>query len=702
MPQDRSSLHIITPVEHPEEVLEQIAEWGGEADDLVVLDLSVGTLIHPSSLRERGTELSNARDDLRWVDGQKFAAELGDSTRETYLEWLSEIADRPLLGGASIKEWFTYRGELSLWWFTPMGCKNWETHPYRWMFYMMAAVDRVLSRAPESFGDAHVWTGRPAAGRALEDKLSQWGVSAHIRPVAGRGDTWSDPTDRPEGKNHRIDGRRMLEAAQKLIEHTKILIRQLTFSWTTLRNAQKSGSPRSEEDDPLVLVHSQFPRSWRPREGHDAVSTDVRFLDHYFGDAPFRWRRMGMEVAWLPTVRWSNYDEWVEKRAGPSLGSALPWMTVDVGQVAGLLFHQVKWAIVFLFVFAVKRIQKEWRYEGVRMGTPLFDEFWDLCIRGEGMMGMLKVERYRSACSALRPDAVLYRDEFYKSGRLVSAGTGQTTHRVGVQHGILNREHTTYQFRSEDLPTEVDSGNDRIHSCPVPDRLLGFGEYVREQFGRWDGYNSDRVIPVGSLRHDSLAETVFGEESSLLESANLEFGLPQDEPVVLVCPGRSHETGLYFEMVLDGLEETSHGALTAVKVHQFHGGEESVHRIAQRRGVTNYSVLRSGVYRLLARADVLVVGTSTLAVESLLLGTPVVSIVAHPEYELYPFTQENIAWTVSAGGRMGSALQQALECQGGPPSDRSERRERLRRHLHNGDANACGRVNTWLREKMRD
>lgn len=697
MTSDGSTLHILTPVESPHDIVERIVEKDWGTGETIVLDLSVGNLGHPSPLREHGTEYERQIDGFRWIDGQSFAATVGDTSRETYVDWVSEIADQPLSGGKSIKEWFTYRGKVSLWWYTTMSEKDFEGHPFRWMFYMFAVIGQVSSRESPTFSEVHIWSGTEYVGDALKQQFANEGVHARVHSVEGRGERWSDGRFTSEEDRSRATLlTRVADGIKKLLVRIKILGRSLLF-WSSLRELRSKSPLSSGQDRPLFLIHSQSPNSLRAREVYDAVDEDVDYLDHYFGDMPFRLHRAGMNVAYLPAVTQFNHEDWIDKTDGYPLGSALPWMTVSVSQTAGLLFQQIKWLFYFYWLFGVQKVHERWTYEGIPLGRPLFEEYWELCVRGEGMMKMKEVERYRTACKALSPEAVLYRGEFYRWGRTISAGADGHTTRIGVQHGILNREHTVYQFRRRDLPVESDGPCDHVHNCPAPDRFVGFGTYVKEQFERWGGYRADRVVPIGGVRHDSLVRTFRRELSS--SSLRFQLDLPEDQSVVLVCTGLSQQAGLYFDMVADGLKQTSHEAFVAVKLHHFHGGEAHVHRTAERRGIKDYSIFREHIYRLLDCADVLVAGTSTLAIEAHLLDTPVVSIVGHPNYELYPFTDEGIAQTVCTHDQMATALQRALDRPSGHVAEPGTRNPLLRRHLHNEDASACRRLAEWLRNE---
>jgi len=86
-----TTLHIITPVNHPERVAKQICTHDSPSEETVVLDLSVGDLTSPSSLQMFVNRHENTWSNIRWIDGQQFATEVGVTSRKTYVDRKSVV-----------------------------------------------------------------------------------------------------------------------------------------------------------------------------------------------------------------------------------------------------------------------------------------------------------------------------------------------------------------------------------------------------------------------------------------------------------------------------------------------------------------------------------------------------------------------------------------------------------------------------------
>lgn len=370
--------------------------------------------------------------------------------------------------------------------------------------------------------------------------------------------------------------------------------------------------------------------------------------------------------------------------------------------------HLLKWELLYLWLFEIKRVHQQWQYEGIPLGYWLKKEYAAACWLTRPL---IEIETCRSACEALEPEAVLYRDEFYGSGRQLAVAVGKVPSLLtGVQHGMISRDHTVYQFKESDLQmhsceesmTSSECTPDYIYHCPVPDIFASFGAYYQDLFENWEGYPEERVFSIGGLRHDALFDRFLENEKvkrSKREDLRRSLGIPSDDKVVLLCTGPASLAGEWFEMVLQCLEEATLSAFVAVKLHQYHGGESFVHDVAEARGFEKYSVFKRSVYELIFGADVLVTSTSTTILESRLLETPVVPIVADEFYESYPFTKEHLGVPVSDYVAMAEVLHDALQDRGRFSSERLKRNRWnvLKRHLHNEDGKACKRLAKLIR-----
>ena len=649
-----------------------------EEDEVTILDLSEGHLLSPSTLRKEVDDLLKDTDKtIHWIDGQRYASVVGRESRDAYLDWLSHIADDELIDGKSVKQIFTYRGEISLWWFTPAAYKSVDHHPFRWLFYMIHVVRHLVEETVNKSSTWHVWVDDAATGDVLSAAIrDQKAVQVHQYSENGE--------DRSSGLIDQIKG-----WLQPLVGVLWVL-RMALFSSRTLRPLREDGEylvDRSKRG--LVLIHSTFPKNWRSATVFDKCPDDWRFFDHYFSDAPRKLREQRVNVGWLPELNPNDFEDWMSARNKQTLPDALPWLTLARSASFVLIWHQAKWALLYIWYFGIRQIHRQWMYQGISFAAWLKQEYRALCLGNKGVLEMMQVERHRSACDALQPKVILFTRAFDYGGRRVAAATKGRTKLIGVQYRMLNREDTVYQFRSRDIPNSQEPF-DGIQHCPVPDWYAALGQQTVEMFDEWGGYPAGQVLPVGGLRYDLLGRQFVSSKDpreELQRRARERLDLPGAMPVVLLCTGHTTDVMSWVGMTLDACRQLGEEIflVAEAKAHfeqRIRGDGEAYSSVHLR--------IRNSVNPLLIGAsDVLIAGNATVTLEANYLGTGVISLVADAEYNVYAQGDEQVGWPVRDAKSMRDALRVIIA---GQPVEKMRKKMRPERWLNNADGEATRRL----------
>jgi len=672
-----------------------------------ILDLTPGNLAStsPVSLRLEDS-FSESEACQLWIDGRDYAPLLGDESRQEYLEWISSISNARIFGTSSIKDLFQFEGETSMWWFTNMSEKHAVHHRYKWLFYQIHVLKHLSQDREAPDNEWCFWVDNRYVGSALASACdSELGVTISVLN--------DNSSNRVRETLKSFTVVRALHSlkrgVKKVFQDSKELFREVWLS-NSSRDARDGELPlrMHERDSPLVLFHTRFPKSWSKQTSCKKGGGSGEMTERYFQDAPSRFLNKGFQVGWLPEVDTNTNEDWEQITQNQSILDTGPWMTLTWGEAVKIVLARLKWLIVFIWVFVIHRVQEEWRYKDIPLGYWLRRTYEKEILGGGSTWNqtMINLYRYRSVCNTFDPDCVLYRDEFYRSsGRQLSAALKGKAHLLGVQHGMIDRDHTVYQWQRNDIPHPADTSDpDHIKNAPVPDRILAFGEYYVEQFDEWNGYPADLVIPTGGLRHDHLVEeycfSEAGEDQrdyNQKKTLRNELALPSESPVLLLCTGLASMAENWFRMTVEGLSQAGVNAFVAVKLHQYHGGGENIRSAAEELGFSNYSVYDEGIYPLMAASDLLVSSTSTTVLEGSLLGLSAITIVANSEYEPYPFSREKLARVVSSKQEMSMAIRELL-AKGTTHEETSS--PNIHRHLRNFDAGACERTASLIRRAV--
>jgi surface carbohydrate biosynthesis protein (TIGR04326 family) len=692
------TVHILAQAEVSEYALKQILQ---KQDGRVsVLDLTATVPGSPSGLRERVADLIDASEkEIVWIEGSDFASDLLDKTLKILVNWLSEVSESDLIGNKSIKELFTYDNYLSLWWLTDISVKHPNYHIYPRLLFQIQIIEHVIENfydGSDGVAGCHLWVRDSVIGEVLREAI---GSCTFVRVHTEQEDSsWSSSF--VEGVRQKV--KRGWRIARGLVALLLTLGRILRWVWYSNRQLQLRRPIKTLEDiteRPMVLLATSFPHSWCKLGPSERFRENVKWIDRYFGDMPWRLEEAGIRSVWLPMfVSPRIYQLWQRWSDEQTLPDALPSMILDWQVVPKLAWYGFVWWVKYLWLFEIRRIHKRWRYQMVPLGHWLKEDYYSLS-SGEALMNLLKLESIRSACDRLEPDVLLCRNEFYVHGRVVSAAAGSRPRVFSLQHGLINSRQTVYQFDQRDIGLSCGSESDYVLHCPVPERFLAFGSYVVELFEQWQGYPHVRVLPIGGVRHDRLVErfTPIGASSIQRESLRRELGLPVDLPVVLICTGFVGQAKQLTALTIQGLQKARLKAFIVVKLHQYHGGESVVRETALALGFKNYEVFRDSVYSLISCSDVTVAGCSTTVIESFLLSTPAILVGTEAEQKAYPF--EDLAQVVSSTDEMADALKSVLHCRTGMDAQlgSGQREHILKTHLNNADADACKRLIQLIR-----
>lgn len=647
---DERPVHVLMPSEQYEEILREILRCSDQ--DVSVLDLSVGNFHVPSQLGNAMRRLIDESDEfnVHWLDAQALAPELGDASRAAFVEWTSHQASKDIHGKKSLKEWFVYQGDFSLWWLSAVSQKMQEVTPIRWMIFAHDVINSTLNSGhsdqdergsgPEtSTLRVTIWgeddevtqsVGNMVAARGHDVRIGGLSRSNPGRPTIVTRPVGSESSRRNYLTSILYSLRMMLAAILRLAENY----------WIARKRARSSGSafPTTDDDSTSlrVLLATDFPRLWHRLPPEERFERDVAWMDRYFDAAPWRLQEKGVRVAWLPTFgSQKDFEVWKQIR-GAGLPDAVEKMTVHWTKILGIVKHLVLWTIKYIWLFEIKRVDQRIAYKDLPLGHWVRHDYRNLASFSSAAH-LFTVEQFRCAFESLSPDVVLYTSEFYSLGRKIAAVAPPSTRLVACQHGMLHREDTVYQFSSRDVDVDASTF---VDTCPMPDICTVFGSNTVKWFRSWGGYPPHRVIATGGLRQDRLVER-YSSDGALgvaphRNSIRNALGWPVGRPVVLLCTAFWRDVASHFELTMAGCRSLDVVPHVAVKLHPLHPASEAVHETAGYLGVTDYSVFTDGqVYDMIHAADLLVTCTSTVIVEAELLSTPTIVISAHRDYPLH-------------------------------------------------------------------
>ena len=217
---------------------------------------------------------------------------------------------------------------------------------------------------------------------------------------------------------------------------------------------------------------------------------------------------------------------------------------------------------------------------------------------------------------------------------------------AGLQHGFIYRHWLNYRHEPDEMQPLFDGSSDA--GFPLPRLTLVFDDYAAEHLTLAGCFPRDAVAVTGSPRLDAMAAEAHRLSSDEIERARREAGAEGTQPLVLIV-SKYTEIRPHLGPLLDALKSLDH-VRGAIKTHP-----AETPSLYESAGAANQNVrvlpAASPLAPLLRGAAAIVTVNSTVAIDSLVLGTPALSI-GLPN-NLSPFVQ--------AGAMAGATSDQEIE-----------------------------------------
>jgi hypothetical protein len=252
-----------------------------------------------------------------------------------------------------------------------------------------------------------------------------------------------------------------------------------------------------------------------------------------------------------------------------------------------------------------------------------------------------------AALDALNPDVAVTYAEAGGWGRALALETRRRRIPLaGLQHGFIYRHWLNYRHEPDEMKPLFEGSSDV--GFPLPRLTLLFDDYAAEHLTRAGCFPSEAIAVTGSPRLDALAADARTLTDDDIERARREAGAEGTQPLVLIV-SKYTEIRPYLGPLLDAITSLAH-VHGVIKTHP--AETPSLYESAG-AAAHNVRVLpaASPLGPLLRAAAAVVTVNSTVAIDSLVLGTPALSI-GLPN-NLSPFVQ--------AGAMAGAASDQEIE-----------------------------------------
>jgi len=290
-----------------------------------------------------------------------------------------------------------------------------------------------------------------------------------------------------------------------------------------------------------------------------------------------------------------------------------------------------KWA---LFSPLMKKVLSYKRIDLMHLLEQKFSELF----RRKFSEAVKYIELSKEAVRVENPDVVVVVDEYGLYGKAaVYAAKLSSKPVAAVQHGIMSTSNVACLHTSE----ELSNGLTPLHN-PIPDVTLVNGEYYKT-FLESFGYPKGSVIPTGQPKYDILskAEKIFSREKT-----RSEFGIAAEEKMLLLASSTQafpqQENEIFMRSLFKAAKEIP-GLKIVVKLHP-NEYDTSLHKkLAEEAGIDVKIVRDANTFELLYASDAMITVSSTVALEAMILGKPVIIANLTGQPDQVPYVERKAA-----------------------------------------------------------
>jgi len=293
-------------------------------------------------------------------------------------------------------------------------------------------------------------------------------------------------------------------------------------------------------------------------------------------------------------------------------------------------------------------------WDAIRTKMEFFFLFWL-------PMGAYYADAMASFIRHEKPDVILVVGEQGVYGRcFLAAAQALGVLTVGMQHGVISLDHRQYTHSVETVPRNGRFVGTTL--CPIPNKTAVYGDLFKRTLIDKGGYPPDSVVVTGQPSYDFLYNT---RENGAKERICHQLDIDPSKQIVVLAT-QTHrgfsdcQNRLLLEIVFDAMRELPQSKLV-VKLHP--AEKPALHRrVASEKGLVDEIVIVKDVdlFDLLQSSEVLVTAHSTVALEAMLFGKPVITINVTGAPDVMPYAASGAAVSVREAAQLVGAIRAVL------------------------------------------
>jgi len=287
-------------------------------------------------------------------------------------------------------------------------------------------------------------------------------------------------------------------------------------------------------------------------------------------------------------------------------------------------------------------------------------------------------------------DLTLCIDENGTGRFMVFASKIQKVPCIALQHGTIGEMSIAYNYSKNDL----NIGN---LSCQLPDKTAVFGDYYRNLLIKTGNYSKDRLVVTGQPRTDIFVENKKAYSKKALCSR---LGMDSNKKLVVFAsqPIKEEESKVNFTALAKALKGIKNTELV-IKLHP--NDKEGLYKRILAELKYKCTIAKDiDLYELLFCSDIVASIYSTVMLEALIMGKPVIQLNLLEKYNLFPKLNSPVI-QITKESELGKAIRDLLSNESKFKKIWKSRKKFIFEHYNHIDGNATKRFVKILESALK-
>ena len=301
--------------------------------------------------------------------------------------------------------------------------------------------------------------------------------------------------------------------------------------------------------------------------------------------------------------------------------------------------------------------KKSFLYEEISLYKILEKDIDHLLKTFKSFTGIAMIESAKKMIKSMNPSIILMHDE-YGSLQLsiINEAKKEGIPTISIQHGIIYEGLLPYTHKKNHIDNKI-----KEKTIPIPDKLCVWSKNSKDVLIK-DGKIPERNI---SVTGDSKLDYLEKELQNLDKNEIINYlDLPHNKKIILLVTENLpdlDETKMIFDVVMENVRNESKYYLI-IKLHPLEKYSEFYRQSIKKYNIENVKIIDNiDLYKFLIISDIVIVSYSTVGVEAMRLGKPVIAMNLLGKHNEVSMIRQSMAYIVREKNNLSNTIQECLE-----------------------------------------